>query len=302
MIPAITAIFIVLVNWYIAAGIIGLFIHFIGLPPVLQTIGTPEAVASLLSAIIIAVITALALTPLGEKYNRYSMVREPNHEQKQRLTELFQRVCLAARISPQDYELYIQNGNIYNAFALGRRTIAISEPLLQAATDEEAMAILSHELGHHVHHDTTYNTINMAAYHIALFALKALQFVCRITGFLARIPAPVINLVFIFINWFSALYFIIATKCIQFPAYIAYQFGSRQSEYAADQFAATIGLKQPMINALQLIERMNQGSQAPTGIKDMLLATHPDTESRIQKLQSLKETTIHHVQSGEVLP
>src|SRR5690606_35835163 len=53
----------------------------------------------------------------------------------------------------EDVKLYIRNTQDVNAFAIGRKTICITDGLLKAPV-EQIKATIAHEIGHVAHRDT----------------------------------------------------------------------------------------------------------------------------------------------------
>ena len=117
--------------------------------------------AALYGLLIYIVTAVVALSPLGEW-----MFRMSNGCQKitdpailNRLEPLFQEVKQRAMTRQTDFKidegisLYICDDDCINAFAMGRRTVCVTNGML-ALSDEQIKAVLGHEFGHLATHDT----------------------------------------------------------------------------------------------------------------------------------------------------
>jgi heat shock protein HtpX len=181
-----------------------------------------------------------------------------------------------------------------NAFATGRNpkhaSVAFTSGILQLMNDSEIEGVVAHELGHVLHRDIlTSSVAAMIAASITMLARMAFWFGPRrddgedsggIAGpLLMMILAP------------------IAAMLIQFAI-------SRSREYSADEASAKyVGSPYPLINGLQKLETWSKripmdASPATahlfiikpfTGQSLMrLFSTHPSTEDRIARLQSMR--------------
>lgn len=157
---------------------------------------------------------------------------------------------------------------VYNAFAMGahwnKATVALGQPLLNDLTDEEARAVLGHELGHVVSGDMRRMMLmrtfqNACVWYMCVQELK--QFARWV------------------ISWVAEL-FILAF--------------SRKREFWADAIGAALTSKDAMIGALRkleagpkLTEHENLNARFMCrGRANSLLSTHPSTEDRIAALEA----------------
>lgn len=188
-------------------------------------------------------------------------------------------------------EVWVYEGADPNAFATGptknNSMVAVSTGLLNTLKEQEVRAVLAHEMGHVYNGDMFTTTVlaglmNTFVYIIAMMVRRmfaerdqeglgiVVSLVLQIgLGILAMIP----------ITWFS-----------------------RHREFAADAFSAKVYGKDPMISALQAIERWVNRAQVEYTTADPLatmkingkstgvmhfFATHPPIEERVAALQRL---------------
>ena len=102
---------------------------------------------------------AAALSPLGEFILRkQTKCHEITDDGVRNFIEpIFREVLTKARqVNPEipdDVELYMNESQDINAFARGRKTVCVTEGMLQQ-DPEMIRATLGHEMGHLAHHDT----------------------------------------------------------------------------------------------------------------------------------------------------
>lgn len=267
------------VNVLITAGIIELVLFTLGYKMILDY---PIHTASFMGAgLLIALVILLSLTPIAEAIFRRSYhCRNLTAEQAARLVPLFKRVCQAANMDASRFDLYIVGDSRLNAFALGRKTIAINQGLFPLA-DREIMAVLAHELGHHKHGDTINLLIHLAVTKVGQIALFIPRVVSTIAGFIARVPIPFLNLFAVLINLFLSLYVFLIDLILLLPLRIGYFFGTRRTEYKADEFAIQLGFGHGLIHFLRLVP------EERTSFFGSIWRTHPKVSNRIKRAEKL---------------
>lgn len=194
-------------------------------------------------------------------------------------------------------QLYIIPEEQPNAFATGRdyehAVVAVTEGLLDLLNEEEVEAVIAHELSHIKHYDMLIGTISATlAGAIAMLANFGMFF-----GGDRERPNPIVMMVLMFLMPMAA-------TIIQMTV-------SRNREFMADEGAAKMtGHPEWLQSALMKLEHYAKGISMPeaepqtahmfiinpfTG-KDFsmsqLFSTHPTTEERIERLESL--ATIFH--------
>ena len=190
-------------------------------------------------------------------------------------------------------QLYIIPEAQPNAFATGRdykhAVVAVTEGLLDLLTEEEVEAVIAHELSHIKHYDMLIGTI--AATFAGAIAMLA-NFGMFFGGNDRDRPNPIVMIALMFIMPMAA-------TIIQMTV-------SRSREFMADEGAAKMtGHPEWLASALMKLDNYARGIAMPeanqqtahmfiinpfTG-RDLsmqqLFSTHPSTEQRIERLNSL---------------
>ncbi len=134
-----------------------------------------------LSAIVYGVCIAVALSPIGEVIVRLLENVKPVQTQtdKDYLLPIFEEVYEEAKeFSPNlsdDIELYVTDSMAVNAFAVGRKTVAVTRGAINTFTPDELKGILSHELGHMANGDTKALLISLVGngfFSLIIFGLR----------------------------------------------------------------------------------------------------------------------------------
>ena len=197
---------------------------------------------------------------------------------------------IAQRLRIRMPEVWVYESPDPNAFATGpsknNSMVAVSTGLLNSLNEQEARAVLAHEMGHVYNGDMFTTTVlaglmNTFVYFISRWVYRHLAernealafgvyiFLQVVLSFLAMIP----------ISWFS-----------------------RRREFAADSFSAKVYGREAMISALQSIDRWVKRAKIEYSTQDALatmkisgkssgffrlFATHPPIEERVAALQRL---------------
>lgn len=159
---------------------------------------------------------------------------------------------------PLNYKVYKLDE--INAFACGDGSIRVYSGLMDVMNDDELIAIIGHEIGHVVHHDT--RDAMKKAYKTA--AARSVVNAAGAVGALAQ----------------TALGDIAET-------YISSQFSQKQ-EYAADDYGFKFAIAHghtpySMYNALSKLVSLSNGSKASAVQK--MFSSHPDSASRAAKMK-----------------
>lgn len=249
-----------------------------------------------LTVIIIAGLIYLAFSELGENYQRNKLrVRTPYPHEKERIQPLFSEVCLKAGENPDNYDIFISPENVYNAFAFGKRTIAICYPML-SVTDEELKGILAHELSHLKHNDTRIllaanimNTLGNIAFGVLLVMTIIVGNIFSVINIGSTESEN------IFFQSVAKLTTFITLIWLKFLAWLLYKIleisfmaVSRGEEYRCDEFAVKLGYGHGLLAFFQRINGKTKNSILKRrGFAETLLASHPSTRKRIEKLEKL---------------
>lgn len=171
-----------------------------------------------------------------------------------------------------------------NAFAIGRKTICVTDGLLNLS-DESIMAVLAHEVGHLAYGHSTIQLLIGGGNLFISGCLIIMKIMCWIVTSFCGLIAGVVTRSF----WVGALTTLVTglsvgmiwiwTKfCMLFL-----MWSMRQNEYVADEYAYNIGFGKELATVLD-----NSLCSSPeNGLLKALYATHPCSDDRIANLQKL---------------
>ncbi len=249
---------------------------------------TFEAAAPLVVCYIVTVL--ISLSPIGEwTLAAFAGAREIKRKDiKIRLIPLLEIVFEQAKEKTpsmvSSIRLKIIHDQSPNAFAIGRRTICVTDGLLNL-TDEEIMAVFAHEVGHLAYgHSAIQLLIGGGNVFISgcLLILKAICWIITafcglITGiatrsFLAGTFATLAASVSAGLIWLWTKF------CMLFL-----MWSMRQNEYVADAYAFQLGYGTILASILD----RHMCSAPNNGLLKALYSTHPHSDDRIAKLQEL---------------
>lgn len=219
------------------------------------------------------------------------VIESPSNSTESWLVATVERLSRQAGINPPEVAIY--DSPEPNAFATGARRnnalVAVSTGLLQAMKQDEAEAVLAHEISHVANGDMV--TLALVQGVVNTFVI-----------FLSRIVGHIVDRVILKndrgygIGYFVSV--IAAQIVLGILASTIVMWVSRQREYRADAGSAALNGKQPMINALARLGGVKE-SQLPEslqafgiaggrgdGLKRLFLS-HPPIEDRIEALQRL---------------
>jgi protease htpX len=217
------------------------------------------------------------------------VITEPRNQAERWLVETVRRQAQQAGIPMPDVAIY--HSNDANAFATGatknNSLVAISTGLLNSMTEEEAEAVLAHEVSHIANGDMVTMTLLQGV--LNTFVI-----------FLSRVIA---NVVASSRNGdeesrSSGIYFLVSMVLeILFGilASIIAMWFSRYREYRADAGSAQLVGKEKMIAALQRLQQIHEPQEMEgslnafmiNGKRSELFMSHPPLEKRIEALRSL---------------
>lgn len=255
-----------------------------------------------LSIILYGVSILIALSPVGEWILRLQAgcKKIKRVEQINKIEPLFREVYAKAKKLnleiPDDVELFI-NGDVEpNAFATGRKTICITEGLLNMP-EGQIKATLAHEFGHLAHKDTDLILLIVVGNFIFTGTAVFIRFVILIyqmitsaaidtmsesTGTESGILAFVIHgILSLMINLFISGFIWAWTRL----GILLVMKSSRDNEYEADEFSFNLGYGNDLCRLLDEI-----GNSNTKGLFANLASSHPDKHDRIAKLQALGAT------------
>lgn len=233
---------------------------------------------------------AFALSPLGESIFRSMNHCEPITEPTilNRLSRLFNEVYSKAKIKDQNLsdniKLYIVDDIYPNAFALGRNTVCVTRGLLNMSNDE-IRGIFAHEFAHLSNKDTDLILFIYVGNLIVSLMFLIFRIILFILSFFLVALGSNRNKSlkgFALATSLDALYMLIIGLWTKLGLFLV-NISSRNHEYEADKFAYNLGYGIPLRDALEVLKGEND---KPSGLVANLMSTHPDINSRIDKLNS----------------
>jgi len=221
------------------------------------------------------------------------VIEQPSNSTERWLFDTVQGQAQAAGIGMPEVAIY--NAPDVNAFATGinrnKALVAVSTGLLESMSQDEAEAVLGHEVTHVANGDMV--TLALIQGVINTFVI-----------FLSRVIGHVVDRVVFKTErghgpafWITA---IIAEMVLGVLASTIVMWFSRQREFRADLGGARLASRQKMINALTRLQQSAGQAHLPDqmaafgisgniaqGIKRLFM-THPPLEERIQRLRDAR--------------
>lgn len=243
-----------------------------------------------ISLVFFVVSIAVALFAGDEIFKLLEGIRPPRTKrEKEYLIPIFEDVYEGAKEMHPDLpkmQIHIIDDMTVNAFAFGRKTIAVTQGAIETFTEEELKGVIAHEISHIYHGDTKaqlINTIGNGATSVLAFCIKQ---IIKLLELVARVAkSTVIEAVFNFIRF---IFEMIVYVLLLFGN-ILLSVNSRKNEYTADRFACEIGYGDGLISGLYLLQKMSLGEDKR--IISRMQASHPHIASRIERLENLEDNT-----------
>ncbi len=233
---------------------------------------------------------SLALSKwMAKRAMRVEIIKTPSNQRERWLLQTVERQAQRAGIGMPEVGIF--PSDVVNAFATGMRRnnalVAVSSGLLRKMTQEEAEAVLGHEVAHIANGDMV--TMGLLQGVLNTFVI-----------FLSRVIGHTFDRV-VFKNQrgFGIGYFvvsIVAQIVLSILASIIVMWFSRWREFRADSGGANLAGRQKMIAALKRLQQ-NQAEDLPgelaafginggrpTGLRALFMS-HPPLEDRIAALQ-----------------
>lgn len=247
----------------------------------------------LVGVLLYAVSVGFALSPLGEALARFLEGARPIETQEDRdyLLPLFEEVYAEAQaFTPslnKEIELYITDDMYANAFALGRKTVAVTRGAVVTFSREELKGLFAHELGHHANGDTKalmiklvgngFFTAVIMAFKLCIVIVEAVSTALRGNGFGWAMFYFSMVIVRVSIDLMIFL--------LLFIGEIIIAINSRYSEYLADEYAYQIGYGEELKQSLSILHKLTLPGKMK--LSERLKASHPHTLARIARLEKL---------------
>ena len=182
--------------------------------------------------------------------------------------------------------LKIIPGNEANAYAIGRKTICVTEGVL-SLSDEMIMGIFAHEVGHIANrHSQIQLLIGGANVLVSFFILILKAVAWIITGVFGLLAIRSRRLsIGCLIGMIGSISTLLVYLWVRFCR-IFLMWSSRKNEFVADEYAYSIGFG----DQLAFVLDNSVDSQAKNGFLRAFYSSHPDRNERIAKLQELGAT------------
>ncbi|MBD0694273.1 M48 family metalloprotease [Streptomyces sp. CBMA123] len=231
-------------------------------------------------------------------------MRPALHSELTRLEPIWHQVTAKAGVNPEAYDLWIEDHKAVNATAAAGHIVGVTRYALETLPDAQLAAVLAHELGHH---RGGHAWATLLGYWYSMPARIAWA-VFRIAAVIAFRIASVFSLLGALVVGLVAIVLVVAVA-VSFPPlllvvvtpYLLAAVG-RRSELRADVQAAELGFADAMIEvfhgflrdeeqALAIAARENGGRAVRPGLGQRLLSSHPDTHTRIRRLEDWRAAT-----------
>ena len=236
----------------------------------------------------------IALSPIGEVILRVTEnCREPwaEHERNY-LLPMFEEVYQdAMELNPKinkGIKLYIMDAMYVNAFAIGRKTIAVTRGAIETFTADELKGVLAHEFGHILHGHTKALLLSFIGNIIFSIIVWFFRLMFLVTQIVLNIVAEFTALASFFSIVMSIVQILVDLSVFVFInlSQIILAMNSRTNEIQADTFAFEIGYGRELIAGLYLLQKISINSKAR--ISERIKASHPHTAYRIKQLERLE--------------
>jgi heat shock protein HtpX len=225
-------------------------------------------------------------------------VRKPIIHEEQRLEKLLAQVFAKSKSAKKIHiRLRISEQTELNAFAMGRRTIAISKGLMERFSDELILGILAHELGHLEDGDTMTGT----GYYMARQLPFPFYPPLKKKGERVPFPRRVLDLLYILLFGFMGIHAIfhhqnllflavfltwILYRKIQWAFDFLFRIAARSIEFRQDAYAHKLGFGKELLDALQ--GTLTSNPEPVNLYENMMKFNHPVIYNRIRRLEKLQ--------------
>ena len=171
-----------------------------------------------------------------------------------------------------------------NAFAIGRRTICVTDGLLNLS-DEEIMAVFAHEVGHIAYQHSAIQLLIGGGNIFISGCLLLLKVICWIITAICGLLTGLITR-----SLLAGLFVTAATSISAGMIWLWTKFcmlflmwSMRQNEYVADEYAYELGYG----DMLAFVLDNHMCSVPNNGLLKALYSTHPHSDDRVARLQNL---------------
>lgn len=243
---------------------------------------------------IYAVSLTVAFSPVGEILLAITQgCREPQTDkEKNYLLPIFEEVYQSAKeVNPDlnsGMKIYIIDAMYVNAFAMGRKTIAVTRGAMETFNKEELKGVIAHELGHMTYGHTKALLLTNIGNLLFTAIVFVLGLIVKIADAITSITANmnIVCLVFKFITLVTKIYFHICVFLFVNLGQIILAINSQANEMQADKFAYTAGFGKHLTDALYLLQKISMNRKMK--LSEWFKASHPHIATRIERLEYLE--------------
>lgn len=252
-------------------------------------------IAYLIGFVVYIASISVAISPIGEfilriKSNCKEITRK---DYLDRLNPIFEEVYQKAKKENNslydDIKFFISDDEEPNAFATGRKTICITEGLLQYS-DEEIKAVIGHEFGHLAHKDTDAILVVEVGNIIVTVIFFAFRLLIKLVTFIFHLIFSIVSDDFadIFVSALSRIFIDIVLVTVmniwRKIGILICLHSSRKNEFLADEYCCLLGYGHSLCEVLDNLDGKNRHK---TTLWATLNSTHPNTNDRIAHMQNL---------------
>ena len=246
-----------------------------------------------LVCVIYAFSIGVALCPLGEWLLRLieGCRQVSTQREKDYLHPIFEEVYENAKqVKPElnnNIKLYIVDEMYVNAYAIGRKTIAVTQGAIETFSQEELKGIIAHEFGHMAYGHTKALLLTVIGNMLFTCIVVFLRIIMMIIQVLTcafsggnGIISTILNIMFRTSFELSLFVFVNLGEIIL-------AMNSRKNEYKADEFALEAGFGEELKESLYILQKISM--QGKMSLSERIKASHPHTAKRIEHLEQLSE-------------
>lgn len=245
--------------------------------------------------LIYGVSISVALSPIGEFILRIveGARKLRTNEEKEYLLPLFEEVYENAKQEnpkiSDNVNIYVTDDMFVNAFAMGRKTIAVTRGAIETFTPEELKGVIAHEFGHISYGHTKALLLSVIGNAILSVFIVIIRLCSDIFAVLTSTFSNVSFIVVLLniINYLFKYVFEIALIGFLYFGQIILSLNSRSNEFQADNFAYNISYGEELISALYLLQKISVSRKMT--LKERMTSSHPHIAKRIERLENLQE-------------
>ena len=205
-------------------------------------------------------------------------------EKKEYLIPIFDDVYAEAKkIHPslnKSIVICIMDAMYINAFAMGRKTVAVTRGAVDSLSEDELKGLIAHEMGHIANGDTKAVLLTTIGNGIFSIFIVLLQKIINILDTLFY----GMGVIWVIISVIKLIFYIFLFYFAYFAQFIL-AINSRRNEYRADEFAYDVGFGNDLVEALYILQGMCISDKAK--FVNKLIASHPHIAKRIERIENM---------------